>query len=453
MNLGIMGAGYVGLTTAICLASIGHKTIIYDISQEKTESLKNKNIPFHENGLDDLFENMINSKNLIISESINELVKLTDGCFVAVGTPTVKDAIDLSQVVDSTQSLAIEVKKENKTNYEFIVRSTVTPKSCEKIIQKIKNNMGTLEFGFSYVPEFLREGQAVNDFLNPDKIVIGSNNKKSFLFTNKIFEYFIGKTQFFQTNLQTAELIKYTNNSFFSMLISFANEISNISEKIENVDPVEVLKALVADRRITTTKNGEKILPELQSYLIPGCGFGGSCFPKDVKAILNYAQSLKTKTPLIESILEVNEERPNKIISLVEGILGTLNGKKISVLGLTFKPNTDDMRSSPSFDAIKLLNDKNATVFVYDPVISEINQEIRKKYDFTLVKSLEECLDESECAILLTSWKEFLSIDGELLKKHMKNPKIIDGRNFLSKEKFKEDMYYKIGFVKGKNSY
>jgi len=237
------------------------------------------------------------------------------------------------------------------------------------------------------------------------------------------------------------------------MLISFANEISNISEKIENVDPVEVLKALVADRRITTTKNGEKILPELQSYLIPGCGFGGSCFPKDVKAILNYAQSLKTKTPLIESILEVNEERPNKIISLVEGILGTLNGKKISVLGLTFKPNTDDMRSSPSFDAIKLLNDKNATVFVYDPVISEINQEIRKKYDFTLVKSLEECLDESECAILLTSWKEFLSIDAELLKKHMKNPKIIDGRNFLLKEKFEENMYYKIGFVEGKNNY
>lgn len=453
MNLGIIGAGYVGLTTAICLASIGHKTVVHDISQEKIQSLKNKNTPFHEDGLDNLFEDVINSKNLIISESINELVKLTDGCFVAVGTPTVNGAIDLSQVIDSTQSLAMEVKKENKTNYEFIVRSTVTPKSCEKIIQKIKNSISNLEFGFSYIPEFLREGQAINDFLNPDKIVIGSNNKKSVLFTNKIFEHFMGKTQFFQTNLETAELIKYVNNSFFSMLISFANEISDISEKIKNVDPVEVLNALIADRRITTIKNGEKILPELQSYLIPGCGFGGSCFPKDVKAILNYAQSLKTKTPLIESILEINEQRPKKIISLVEEILGSLSGKKISVLGLTFKPNTDDMRSSPSFDAIKLLNDKNATVFVYDPIISEINQESLKKYDFTLVKSLEECLDESECAILLTSWKEFLSIDSELLKKHMKNPKIIDGRNFLSKEKFEENMYYKIGFVKGKNNY
>ena len=152
------------------------------------------------------------------------------------------------------------------------------------------------------------------------------------------------------------------------MLISFANEISNISEKIENVDTVQVLKALVADRRITTIKNGERILPELQSYLIPGCGFGGSCFPKDVKAILNYAQSLNTKTPLIESILEINKERPNKIISLVESILGTLKERKISILGLTFKPNTDDMRSSPSFDIIKLLNNKNASVFVYDPI-------------------------------------------------------------------------------------
>ena len=453
MNLGIMGAGYVGLTTAICLASIGHKTAIYDISQEKIESLKNNNIPFQENGLDEIFEKVIDSENLIICESLDELVKLTDGCFVAVGTPTVNDAIDLSQVIDSTQALAFEVKKSNKINYEFIVRSTVTPKSCETIIEKIKNIMNDLKFGFSYVPEFLREGQAVNDFLNPDKIVIGSNNQKSVLFVNKIFEHFMEKTQFFQTNLETAELIKYTNNSFFSMLISFANEISNISEKIENVDTVQVLKALVADRRITTIKNGERIVPELQSYLIPGCGFGGSCFPKDVKAILNYAQSLKTKTPLIESILEINKERPNKIISLVESILGTLKERKISILGLTFKPNTDDMRSSPSFDIIKLLNNKNASVFVYDPIISKINQETLKEYNFTLTKSLEECLDKSECAILLTSWQEFLSIDGELLKKNMKNPKIIDGRNFLLKQKFERDMYYKIGFVKGKNNY
>ena len=306
MNLGIMGAGYVGLTTAICLASIGHKTVIYYISQEKNGSLKNNNIPFQENGLDEIFEKVVDSENLIICESLDELVKLTDGCFVAVGTPTVNDAIDLSQVIDSTQALAIEIKKSNKNNYEFIVRSTVTPKSCETVIQKIKSIINDLEFGFSYVPEFLREGQAVNDFLNPDKIVIGSNNQKSVLFVNKIFEHFMEKTQFFQTNLETAELIKYTNNSFFSMLISFANEISNISEKIENVDTVQVLKALVADRRITTIKNGERIVPELQSYLIPGCGFGGSCFPKDVKAILNYAQSLNAKTPLIESILEIN---------------------------------------------------------------------------------------------------------------------------------------------------
>ncbi len=453
MNLGIIGAGYVGLTTAICLASIGHKTVIFDISQEKIQSLKNKNIPFQENGLDEIFQKVIDSKNLIICESLDELVKLTDGCFVAVGTPTINDAIDLSQVIDSTQSLATEVKKSNKNNYEFIVRSTVTPKSCETVIQKIRSVMNDLEFGFSYVPEFLREGQAVNDFLNPDKIVIGSNNQKSVLFVNKIFEQFMEKANFFQTNLETAELIKYTNNSFFSMLISFANEISNISEKIENVDTVQVLKALVADRRITTIKNGERILPELQSYLIPGCGFGGSCFPKDVKAILNYAQSLNTKTPLIESILEINEERPNKIISLVENILGTLKEKKISILGLTFKPNTDDMRSSPSLDIIKLLNNKNASVFVYDPIISKISQETLKKYNFTLTKSLEECLDKSECAILLTSWQEFLSIDGELLKENMKNPKIIDGRNFLLKQKFEKDMYYKIGFVRGKNNY
>ena len=186
--------------------------------------------------------------------------------------------------------------------------------------------------------EFLREGNALDDFMNVDKVVVGSSDENSMIFVKKIFENFKSRCEFVETSLESAEVIKYTNNAFFSMLISFSNEIANISEKIPGVDSHEILKALVSDKRITSIVNNERIVPSLESYLIPGCGFGGSCFPKDIQAILDYASKNKIKTPLLNAILEINAERPNKMVILSESILCTLKNKKVSILGLTFKP-------------------------------------------------------------------------------------------------------------------
>ena len=296
------------------------------------------------------------------------------------------------------------------------------------------------------VPEFLREGNALNDFMNPDKIVIGSLDENSRVFVKNIFQNYKEKCEFIETNLESAELIKYTNNAFFSMLISFSNEIANISENIPGVDSYEILKALISDKRITSTVNNKKVIPSLDSYLIPGCGFGGSCFPKDVQAILDYANKNKIHTPLLSAILEINAERPNKMVLLSESILGTLKNKKITILGLTFKPETDDVRSSPALDAIKILSEKGVKISTFDPIIKSKKDLIKLPAGCNVYFRIEDALKDSDIAMVFTKWPEFKSLDSKFLKQFMKNPIIIDGRGFLDKEKFDNGSYFKIGY-------
>jgi UDPglucose 6-dehydrogenase/GDP-mannose 6-dehydrogenase len=447
MNLAVMGAGYVGLTTAICLASQNHRITIFDIDNEKIKRIQNKKLPFFENGLQEILEDVISSKNLVAVNSLNQLVENTDGCFICVGTPTKDDSIDLTQIIDATESLANSVNENNKKNYQIIVRSTVIPNTTRNTILPILNErLSKQEFGLCVVPEFLREGRALDDFMNPDKIVIGNFDVNSALFVKEIFKNFKDKCKFVETNLESAELIKYTNNAFFSMLISFSNEIANISEKISGVDPYEILNALVLDKRITSIVNNEKIIPNLASYLIPGCGFGGSCFPKDVQAILDYANKHEIHTPLLKAILNINAERPNKMVLLSEYILGELKDKKISILGLTFKPETDDLRSSPALDAIQILLEKGANVFAFDPILKSKPNSTKLLQNCTVCATIEDALKDSDVAMIFTKWPEFKSIDSKFLKQFMKNPKIIDGRGFLTKEKFDSGTYFKIGY-------
>ena len=447
MNLAVMGAGYVGLTTAICLASQNHKITIFDIDNEKIKQIQNKKLPFFENGLQEILEDVISSKNLVAVNNLNQLVENTDGCFICVGTPTKDDSIDLTQIIDATESLANSINENNNKNYQIIVRSTVIPNTTRNTILPILNErLSKQEFGLCVVPEFLREGRALDDFMNPDKIVIGNFDENSALFVKEIFKNFKDKCEFVETNLESAELIKYTNNAFFSMLISFSNEIANISEKISGVDPYEILNALVLDKRITSTVNNEKIVPNLASYLIPGCGFGGSCFPKDVQAILDYANKHKIHTPLLKAILNINAERPNKMVLLSEYILGELKDKKISILGLTFKPETDDLRSSPALDAIQILLEKGANIFAFDPILKSKPNSIKLLQNCTVCTTIEDALKDSDVAMIFTKWPEFKSIDSKFLKQFMKNPIIIDGRGFLATEKFDSGTYFKIGY-------
>ena len=236
MNIGIIGAGYVGLTTGICLASGNHKISIFDTNDRKITQINDKRLPFFENGLQEILEDVITSNSLVTVQNLNQLVEQTDGCFICVGTPTENNSIDLTQIIDAINSLADSIKGANKKNYEIIIRSTIIPNTAKNTILPILNEkLSESKFGLSVVPEFLREGNALNDFMNPDKIVIGSLDENSRIFVKNIFQNYKEKCEFIETNLESAELIKYTNNAFFSMLISFSNEIANISENIPGV--------------------------------------------------------------------------------------------------------------------------------------------------------------------------------------------------------------------------
>ena len=447
MKIGVVGAGYVGLTTGICLASLKHKISIFDVDEEKLEQIRKKNLPFFEKGLEEILEKVISTGDLIPQNDINKLVNETDGCFICVGTPTKNNSIDLTQIINSVKAITESIKDNQKKNYKIIIRSTIIPNTSKNVILPILNQeLSKLGFGLAVVPEFLREGNALDDFMNPDKIVIGSSDNDTKLFVKEIFSDFKDKCEFIETNLESSELIKYTNNAFFSMLISFSNEIANISEKIPGVDPYNILKALISDKRITSKINKEKIIPSLESYLIPGCGFGGSCFPKDVQALLDYSNKNNVDTPLLKAILDINAERPNKMVLLAESILSTLKNKKVAILGLTFKPDTDDLRSSPALDAINILLKKDAKVFAFDPILKSKPDMIKLPSGCNLCYNLEDALKNSDIAMIFTKWEEFKLLNSELLKQFMSNPIIIDGRGFLEKEKFDVGTYFKIGY-------
>ena len=447
MKIGVVGAGYVGLTTGICLASLKHKIIIFDVDEGKLEQIRKKNLPFFEKGLQEILEKVVSTGDLIPQNDINKLVNETDGCFICVGTPTKNNSIDLTQIINSVKAITESIKDNQKKNYKIIIRSTIIPNTSKNVILPILNQeLSKLGFGLAVVPEFLREGNALDDFMNPDKIVIGSSDNDTKLFVKEIFSDFKDKCEFIETNLESSELIKYTNNAFFSMLISFSNEIANISEKIPGVDPYNILKALISDKRITSKINKEKIIPSLESYLIPGCGFGGSCFPKDVQALLDYSNKNNVDTPLLKAILDINAERPNKMVLLAESILSTLKNKKVSILGLTFKPDTDDLRSSPALDAINILLKKDAKVFAFDPILKSKPDMIKLPSGCNLCYNLEDALKNSDIAMIFTKWEEFKFLNSELLKQFMSNPIIIDGRGFLEKEKFDVGTYFKIGY-------
>ena len=447
MKIGVVGAGYVGLTTGICLASLKHKIIIFDVDEGKLEQIRKKNLPFFEKGLQEILEKVVSTGDLIPQNDINKLVNETDGCFICVGTPTKNNSIDLTQIINSVKAITESIKDNQKKNYKIIIRSTIIPNTSKNVILPILNQeLSKLGFGLAVVPEFLREGNALDDFMNPDKIVIGSSDNDTKLFVKEIFSDFKDKSEFIETNLESSELIKYTNNAFFSMLISFSNEIANISEKIPGVDPYKILKALISDKRITSKINKEKIIPSLESYLIPGCGFGGSCFPKDVQALLDYSNKNSIDTPLLKAILDINAERPNKMVLLAESILSTLKNKKVSILGLTFKPDTDDLRSSPALDAINILLKKDAKVFAFDPILKSKPDIIKLPSGCNVCHNLEDALKNSDVAMVFTKWEEFKFLDSELLKQFMNKPIIIDGRGFLEKEKFDIGTYFKIGY-------
>ena len=431
MKLCMIGAGYVGLVSGVCFSDLGNEVICVDKDLNKINNLKNSIIPIYEPGLDELVKKNYKAGRLSFTTNLSNAVKNSDIIFICVGTPTKKNGIgaDLSQIFNASKKISNYI-----TKFKIIINKSTVPVTTgdkiEKIIsKKVKKNL------FSVVsnPEFLREGEAIRDFIYPDRIVIGTDNNRSNRILKQLYSPLISKgAKYLNTSRRAAELIKYASNAFLATKITYINEIANMCEKL-NVNVEDVSIGMGLDKRI-----GGR-------FLRAGPAYGGSCFPKDTRAILHTANEIKSNLSLIKSVIKSNDNRSKILTERVFKILnGNLKNKKICFLGVTFKANTDDMRESSSLKMIPALSKKGALISYYDPTGEK--KEFKKIKNVKFKKSIKSSCEYSDLIIIHTEWNDFKSIDFKKIVKK-KNFILFDMRNIYSIEKMKKDKikYFSIG--------
>ena len=436
MDVSIIGTGYVGLISAVGLADVGHNVICVGRNQEKVNKINHGIAPIYEKNLSRLLQTYI-GKNLCATTSLHDAVTATDITLIAVGTPFDGKQIDLHYIEEVSCQIGKALSSKN-SYHVVVVKSTVVPGTTDNnvtpLLEKFSGKKAGKQFGVGMNPEFLREGNALEDFMFPDRIVLGGIDEKSLYVLSKLYEPF-GDIDIIKTNTKTAEMIKYAANSFFATMISFSNEIGNLCATIPDVDVVDVMKGVHLDKRLSPIlPNGKRITPQFTTYLKSGCGFGGSCFPKDVKALISYADQRGSEMRLLKSVMSINAKQPQQILSLLHKHCASLKGKRIAVLGLAFKPNTDDMRESPAIPIVNALLKEKAIIQAYDPIAMGEAKKIFAGDAIRYQDNLCGALEGAAAVILLTNWDEFKTLP-QFLSKIKSAPLLIDGRRFLEKSK------------------
>ena len=414
MKITIIGGGYVGLVTGACFADTGHEVTIIDVDPAKVAMINEKRAPIFEPGLESILLRAV-GKNLRASLSYDS-VSTSDLTFICVGTPPNDDgSANLSYIESASRSIGTALQK--STGFHVVVvKSTVPPGTTETVVRPVvlaSSHKTGDEIGFAMNPEFLREGRAIEDFRNPDRIVIGSSQPRAGDRVAEVYRTFFAPVV--RTGLAAAEMIKYTSNAFLATKISFANEIGNICKE-HGIDVYEVMKGVGLDQRI-----GPK-------FLDAGAGFGGSCFPKDVSSLSVLADRAGVDPKILRAVLEVNEEQPYRLVALLEKKAGNLSGKRIAVLGLAFKDNTDDVRDSRSIPVIHALLKKGARIIAFDPMAGQNMQKIFPAIEYA--GSAAEALKGADGCLVMTEWPEFGRIDKEF--ELMAHRIVIEGRRILS---------------------
>ena len=429
MNITIIGSGYVGLVTGACLSDAGHKVICVDKDKSKIANLSRGQIPIYEPGLETLVKKNIKEKNLSFSSNIKSSLNASKIIFIAVGTPTSLegDNADLSQIY----SCAKEISESLRDESIIIVKSTVPVGTCDRIEEIISEKNPTKKFEVISNPEFLREGSAIRDFENPDRIVVGTSSKKAIESVKEIYRRQIEKEYpIIFTSRKSSELIKYASNSMLAMRIIFINEIADLCEKVgANVE--DIANGIGLDKRIGP------------HFLNAGPGFGGSCFPKDARALIESGEEFKAPQNLLKAVIDGNERRKLNLGDRILEVIG--ENKKVGILGVTFKANTDDMREAPSLSIIPKLLKKNINVSIYDPEANKEN--INEFFGAEWKEDAYSVAKNSDCLIILTEWNEFKELDLKKIKDIMTSPIIVDFRNIFSLKEM-EDLnfeYHSVG--------
>jgi UDPglucose 6-dehydrogenase/GDP-mannose 6-dehydrogenase len=434
MKISIIGTGYVGLVSGACFAEIGHDVVCVDVDREKVASINRGEAPIYEQGLTELLRRHVGTR-LSATVDLGAAVQDSEITFIAVGTPFDGNTIDLSYI----RRVACDVGAALRSKQEYhvvVVKSTVVPGTTDDVVtpllEQASGRRAGIDFGVGMNPEFLTEGVAVQDFMEPDRIVLGGVDQRTVDALAKVYAPF-SAVPTLRTNNKTAEMIKYTSNAVLATLISFSNEFGNLCTRLGGVDIAEVMQGLHKARYFTTQlENGTRITAPITSFLYAGCGFGGSCLPKDIKALAAHGQAVGASMPLLETVIRINLNQPQQIIDILERNFSSLYGLKVSVLGVAFKPDTDDVRESPALPIVHGLLARGVTVSLYDPVATESAKKVLPVDRIRFLDTLESALTDVDATVLITSWDEFRQIP-ELLNKTDVPPLVVDGRRFLDK--------------------
>ena len=442
MRVAMIGTGYVGLVTGTCFAATGNNVICVDVVKEKIDKLNKGIIPIFEPGLDKMVKSAQERGNLSFTTDIKKALQKSDICFIAVGTPMGEDgSADLQYVMNAAR----QIGKYMVHDMYIVDKSTVPVGTGDMVREAVQEELtkrgSSLHFDVISNPEFLKEGNACQDFMHPDRVVIGSENQKSIEVMQELYEPFIRSSEFFVTmDIKSAELTKYAANAMLATKISFINEIANISEKV-GADINKVRRGIASDSRIG------------YSFLNPGCGYGGSCFPKDVKALIKTSRQYNYEPELLFSVENVNARQKMVLVHKITAVFGEdLHGKTFAVWGLAFKPGTDDMREAPAIRLIEELTKRGAQIRAYDPQAMETAKffYLKDVENITYIKNKYDALNDVDALIIVTEWKEFQSPDFMEIGERMKGDIIFDGRNiYKAKTVHNYNLkYYQLGVQK-----
>lgn len=419
----VIGTGYVGLVSGAGISDFGHRVTCADIIESKIKLLKTGEIPIYEPGLSALVDRNVNAGRLSFTTKVDEAIQQADVIFIAVGTPQSDNG---EANISAVESVARSIGK-NLNSYKVICTKSTVPVGTGNIICKLirENMVDGGEFDYVSNPEFLREGSAVKDFLWPDRVVIGASSIKAFNIMKDVYSpLYINEKPILHTNVATAEMIKYAANAFLALKISYINEVANLCEAV-GADVHLVAKGMGQDGRISP------------KFLHPGPGFGGSCFPKDTQAFATLSRKKGVPMNTIDAAITTNNIQKTRMVEKLKNLIGgDFSGKTIGILGLAFKPNTDDVRESSSIEMIQSILDGGGKVKAYDPIANKSMQNIFP--DLNYVHSWEETCDGVEAMVIMTEWNEFRGMDLKKLKKLMKTPLVLDTRNILSMDKLSE---------------
>jgi UDPglucose 6-dehydrogenase len=431
VRVSIIGTGYVGLVSGACFAEIGHTCVCVDVDPRKVDRINKGEAPIHEVGLEQMLRRVVPGR-LTATTDLSRAVHDSEITFIAVGTPFDGKHIDLRYIREAARQIGAALR-EKRGYHVVVVKSTVVPGTTDEVVraalEEASGKKAGADFGLGMNPEFLTEGIAISDFMQPDRIVLGGIDARSIAAQREIYAPFT-TTPIIETTCKTAEMIKYVSNSVLATLISFSNEMGNACSAMGGVDVADVMKGVHLARYFTTTlPSGERVTAPITSFLWAGCGYGGSCLPKDTKALSAHAAQHGQPMPLLDAVIRTNDEQPGRMMAILRSHFPALQGVRVALLGLAFKEDTDDIRESPAIPIARMLVDAGATVMAFDPIASSVAASVLPS-SVKFAATLADALVDAQAVMLVTRWEEFRQVP-RLLRESPHEPVLIDGRRFL----------------------